>query len=73
MELLEEESVDLTNGDVIVLYTDGISEAMNVDSDLFGDSRLSRIVESTGTWSRASCGSGLRDQRSSAQPINTTT
>ena len=48
MELLEEESVDLTNGDVIVLYTDGISEAMNVDSDLFGDSRLSRIVEEHG-------------------------
>ena len=34
MELLEEESIDLTNGDVIVLYTDGISEAMNADADL---------------------------------------
>ena len=45
MELLEEDHIELTNGDVIVLYTDGISEAMNVDSDLFGDSRLSRIVE----------------------------
>ena len=45
IELLEEETVDLKNGDVIVLYTDGISEAMNGDADLFGDARLSRIVE----------------------------
>jgi len=31
-----------------VLYTDGITEAMNTESDLFGDSRLSRIVEEHG-------------------------
>ena len=48
IELLEEESLDLDNGDVIVLYTDGVSEAMNNDADLFGDSRLSRIVEEHG-------------------------
>jgi len=48
IELLEEESLDLNTGDVIVLYTDGVSEAMNADADLFGDSRLSRIVEEHG-------------------------
>jgi serine phosphatase RsbU (regulator of sigma subunit) len=48
IDLLDEESIDLTNGDVIVLYTDGISEAMNIDAELFGDSRLSRIVEEHG-------------------------
>jgi phosphoserine phosphatase RsbU/P len=47
-ELLEEERIDLSGGDVIVLYTDGITEAMNPDSDLFGDTRLSRIVEEHG-------------------------
>ena len=47
-ELLEEECVDLKNGDVIVLYTDGITEAMNSESDLFGDARLSSIVEEHG-------------------------
>jgi sigma-B regulation protein RsbU (phosphoserine phosphatase) len=47
-ELLEEERVDLSSGDVIVLYTDGITEAMNPESDLFGESRLSRIVEEHG-------------------------
>ena len=48
MDLLEEESIDLNVGDVIVLYTDGISEAMNGEADLFGDARLSRIVEEHG-------------------------
>ncbi len=48
VELLEEESLQLGTGDVVVLYTDGISEAMNAESDLFGDARLSQIVEEHG-------------------------
>jgi serine phosphatase RsbU (regulator of sigma subunit) len=47
-ELLEEETVPLNADDVIVLYTDGITEAMNPSSDLFGEARLSRIVEEHG-------------------------
>ncbi len=47
-ELLEEQCVDLSAGDVIVLFTDGITEAMNLESDLFGENRLSRIVEEHG-------------------------
>ncbi|MGH9372365.1 MAG: PP2C family protein-serine/threonine phosphatase, partial [Vicinamibacterales bacterium] len=47
-ELLEEDRLDLGTGDVIVFYTDGITEAMNAESDLFGESRLSRIVEEHG-------------------------
>jgi phosphoserine phosphatase RsbU/P len=47
-ELLEEDQIVLSNGDVIVLYTDGITEAMNPASDLFGDHRLSRIIEEHG-------------------------
>jgi serine phosphatase RsbU (regulator of sigma subunit) len=47
-DLLDEEVIELSTGDVIVLYTDGITEAMNPEFDLFGDSRLSRIVEEHG-------------------------
>jgi sigma-B regulation protein RsbU (phosphoserine phosphatase) len=47
-ELLEEQRIDLNVGDVVVLYTDGISEAMNANSDLFGEARLSQIVEEHG-------------------------
>jgi len=46
--LLEEKQIPLHTGDVLVFYTDGITEAMNTDSDLFGDSRLSQIVEEHG-------------------------
>jgi sigma-B regulation protein RsbU (phosphoserine phosphatase) len=47
-DLLEEETIDLRVGDVIVFYTDGISEAMNPGSDLFGEPRLNRIIEEHG-------------------------
>ena len=47
-ELLEEERICLYPGDIIVLYTDGITESMNTNSDLFGDERLSDIVEEHG-------------------------
>ena len=47
-ELLDEERIDLAVGDVITLYTDGITEAMNAAGDLFGDGRLSRIIEEHG-------------------------
>ena len=46
--LLEEQRIDLSVGDVIALYTDGISEAMNSDGDLFGDARLSGIIAEHG-------------------------
>jgi phosphoserine phosphatase RsbU/P len=47
-ELLEEDCISLGVGDVVVLYTDGITEAMNAASELFGEPRLSRIVEEHG-------------------------
>ena len=43
--LLEERTLPIAAGDLFVLYTDGISEAMNEESDLFGDERLSRLLE----------------------------
>jgi sigma-B regulation protein RsbU (phosphoserine phosphatase) len=47
-EVLEEQRIQLSIGDVIVFYTDGITEAMNAQSDLFGEGRLGRIVEEHG-------------------------
>jgi serine phosphatase RsbU (regulator of sigma subunit) len=47
-ELLEEHRVELARGDVIAFYTDGITEAMNARSDLFGDARLSRLIAEHG-------------------------
>ena len=43
--MIEEASLDVAKGDVAVLFTDGVSEAMNENADLFGEDRLSALVE----------------------------
>ena len=40
-------SVTLSPGDTVVLYTDGVSEAMNVNDEEFGLDRLCQIFESS--------------------------
>jgi phosphoserine phosphatase RsbU/P len=47
-ELLEERTVELVDGDVFLFYTDGVSEAMNAEGDLFGEERLRLLVEQHG-------------------------
>jgi serine phosphatase RsbU (regulator of sigma subunit) len=42
--VLEELTLPLGRGDLFLLYTDGISEAMNVEGDCFGDSRLADLA-----------------------------
>ncbi len=43
--LLQEQTIRLRSGDVYLLYTDGMSEAMNPQDDCFGEQRLGRIIE----------------------------
>jgi phosphoserine phosphatase RsbU/P len=38
-------SADLKDGDILVIYTDGVSEAANVHSELFEESRLREVLE----------------------------
>jgi sigma-B regulation protein RsbU (phosphoserine phosphatase) len=40
----EQGEVNLGAGDLLLLYTDGITEAMNVKEELFGDERLEKTV-----------------------------
>jgi serine phosphatase RsbU (regulator of sigma subunit) len=42
--LLEEATLPLGPGDLFLLYTDGLTEAMNSDGDIFGDDRLASLV-----------------------------
>ena len=44
-DLLEEVTLPLGAGDLFVLYTDGITEAMNGEGDWFGDARLATLLE----------------------------
>ena len=43
---MEEAAFELAAGDVLVFYTDGISEATNVDGELYGEDRLVEFVSS---------------------------
>ena len=42
-----QEDRDLASGDVVALYTDGVSEAMTVDRVLFGEDGLERVMAAT--------------------------
>lgn len=44
-QLLEEVIVPLAPGDLCVLFTDGITEAMNGGADLFGEGRFCELLE----------------------------
>jgi serine phosphatase RsbU (regulator of sigma subunit) len=41
---MEEGSLELHAGDLLVFYTDGISEATNADGELYGEERLIEFV-----------------------------
>ncbi|HEY6547388.1 MAG TPA: SpoIIE family protein phosphatase [Vicinamibacteria bacterium] len=44
-EILQEEVVPLEKDDVFLLFTDGLSEAMNAEAELFGEGRLARVLK----------------------------
>ncbi len=43
--LLQEQTISLAPGDLVVWFTDGISETMNETFDCFGEERLAQVVE----------------------------
>jgi serine phosphatase RsbU (regulator of sigma subunit) len=44
VDSIQEESIELRTDDLIILYTDGITEARNEEQEEFGYDRLARIV-----------------------------
>jgi len=43
--IFEELSIDLAAGDVLLLYTDGLTEATNSDGEMFGTERICAMLE----------------------------
>jgi sigma-B regulation protein RsbU (phosphoserine phosphatase) len=41
----EDETITISPGDVVVIYSDGFSEAMNERDEQFGDERLAKVIE----------------------------
>lgn len=46
--ILEEETIPLHPGDLLLFFTDGITEAMDPGDDCFGEARLGRLIEEHG-------------------------
>ncbi|MFH1593534.1 MAG: CHASE2 domain-containing protein [Candidatus Omnitrophota bacterium] len=40
-----EEKIELKSGDTLVLYTDGVTEAMNAREEMFGEERLVKLIK----------------------------
>lgn len=52
-EFLEEQSIQLNSGDLLALYTDGITEAVNLTEEEFGTERFVQTLVSARTQSAA--------------------
>ncbi|HSD82566.1 MAG TPA: SpoIIE family protein phosphatase, partial [Anaerolineae bacterium] len=48
---LSEHEIQIEPGDVLALYTDGVTEALNVEGEEFGVQRLEAVVQAHGTGS----------------------
>ncbi len=44
-EVMEEETIQLKKGDVLVLYTDGITEAQNEEGEFYDEKRLFKLIK----------------------------
>lgn len=53
-EFVAEKVVQLHSGDLVVLYTDGITEAENIDKVLYALDRLIEVIEIN--WQRSAAG-----------------
>ena len=58
---LVEQSVQLQTGDVLVMFSDGVTEAFNGAGEEFGEKRLAAVIEANLSLGPASVVSGVLD------------
>jgi len=58
---LEEKEITLDSGDVVVLYTDGVTEAVNEKEEQFGQERVISIVENFRSFSSSEILQHIKD------------
>ncbi|MEX0321828.1 MAG: SpoIIE family protein phosphatase [Puniceicoccaceae bacterium] len=61
-EAIEDASVPFNKGDILVLYTDGVTEAVNLEGIEFGNSRLSDVVDSLKSRKPKGIANGIEDR-----------
>jgi len=59
---LEDDSIRLAKGDIVIIYTDGVTEAMNSRRELFGEERLLEAVRRYGELSAEDFVDKLREE-----------
>ncbi|MBM3124400.1 MAG: serine/threonine-protein phosphatase, partial [Chloroflexi bacterium] len=55
---LKQRRIEMQPGDVLLLYTDGLTEAFSPDGELFGENRLVEVLSTV----RSSAAQGVLDQ-----------
>jgi len=58
---LEERELDVQPGDLLVFYSDGVTEAMNAARELFGEDRLQEVLAANGRGSAQEVLEGIVD------------
>jgi serine phosphatase RsbU (regulator of sigma subunit) len=59
---LEEKEIKLDTGDIVVLYTDGVTEAINGREEQFGQDRVITITEKSRNWTAAEIMQQIKDR-----------
>jgi len=70
-QMTENATLRLSDGDILVLYTDGVTEALNDHKQQFGLGRLCRLVESCSAFDVASISRSILDAVSKWQSRQT--
>jgi serine phosphatase RsbU (regulator of sigma subunit) len=58
---MEEQRIDVAPGDVLVFYTDGVTDAMDERGELFEEARLREVILSSAAGSAAEVRQAIAD------------
>lgn len=59
---IKESTIQLMPGDVFLMYTDGISEAMNIRQEEFGENRLASVIRRSGSKPLKECFTAIQTE-----------
>lgn len=57
--IYREQTVKLEKGDILYLYTDGVTEAMDADEEQYGEDRLQKLLSFGNTYPKPSGDNGI--------------
>ena len=58
-----DQRVELSEGDALIVFSDGVSEAMNSSGDFFGDERIGAVIQGAAGEPAAEIGDRLRMEK----------